>query len=305
MTVTAIAAGDPADRDDQDLLAQARDRRTDPADVPHADLGTPAWLAALSPEARAKALAALERGSNVVPLATASGDACTCPKTGRPGQRPACPACQQAREETAASVSAQQREFRQAAWRRCLEGTYADYADAALSGLLPEQDPDGRVSRWLDTDSRTLVLVGDNSLGKTHTGFAVCNEAVRRDMWTIAWNVADLNDQLRPGGSIRAYEFAERCDLLFLDDLGAEKISEWTLEQLYRLIDARVRNRRRTGLSTNLPYDKRGFADTPKEQQPVTPNMIDRYGARIVHRIMHEATVVRVLGESFRKPAPW
>ncbi|WP_433513883.1 ATP-binding protein [Nonomuraea sp. CA-143628] len=304
MTVTAIAAGDPDDRDDVHLLAQAN-RRTDPADVPQADLGTPAWLAALSPEARAKAIAGLERGSNVVPLPTAPGDACTCPKAGRPGQHPACPACQRARKETAKSVLAQQREFRHKAWRRNLEGTYADYADATLSGLRPEQDPDGRVSRWLDTDSRTLVLVGDNSLGKTHAGFAVCNEAVRRDMWVVAWNVADLNDELRPGGNIRAFEFAERADHLFLDDLGAEKLSEWTLEQLYRLIDARVRNRRRTGLSTNLPYDKRGFADTPKEQQPVTPNMIDRYGARIVHRIMHEATVVRFHGESLRKPAPW
>ncbi|MGA4995933.1 ATP-binding protein [Nonomuraea bangladeshensis] len=305
MTVTAIAAGDPDDRDDAHLLAQANRRRTDPDDVPRADLGEPKWLASLSPEARAKARAALERGSNVVPMPTSPGDACTCPKAGRPGQHPKCPTCQRAREEVAAEVAYQQRVFRQGAWRRNLEGTYADYADATLDGLRPEQDPDGRVSRWLDTDSRTLVLVGDNSLGKTYAGFAVCNAAVARDMWVVAWNVADLNDQLRPGGNIRAFEYAERCDHLFLDDLGAEKISEWTLEQLYRLIDARVRNRRRTGISTNLPYDRRGFADTPKEQQPVTPNMIDRYGARIVHRIMHEATVVRFHGESFRKPVPW
>ncbi|MEU6713026.1 ATP-binding protein [Nonomuraea sp. NPDC046802] len=305
MTVTAIAAGDPDDRDGQELLAQARDRHSDLDDVPHAHLGEPTWLDKLSPEARAKTIAGLERGSNVVPLPLAPGDACTCPTWGRPGQHPKCPACQRARQETAESVAAQQRAFRQAAWKRCLEGTYADYADATLSGLRPEQDPDGRVSRWLDTDSRTLVLVGDNSLGKTHTGFAVCNEAVRRDMWVVAWNVADLNDQLRPGGPIRAFEYAERCDHLFLDDLGAEKISEWTLEQLYRLIDSRVRNRRRTGISTNLPYDERGFNDTPPEKRPVHPNMIGRYGARIVHRIMHEATVVRVQGDSWRKPAPW
>jgi DNA replication protein DnaC len=121
----------------------------------------------------------------------------------------------------------------------------------------------------------------------------------------IAWSVPDLNQQLRPGGPVRVYEYAERCDLLILDDLGAEKLSDWTLEQLYRLIDARVRNRRRTVITTNLPYDERGFKDTPDDARPVRPNMLDRYGARVTHRIVHEATLIRVTGQSWRKPIPW
>ncbi|MEU4703414.1 ATP-binding protein [Nonomuraea dietziae] len=311
MTITAIAADEPDDRE-QHLLQQAFGRASSPLDVPRADLGTPAFLEGASPEARAKALAALNRANNVIHLhPDAASDSCTCPRAGQPGYTPGvsrtCPACQQERVELAETVAAQQREFRLAAWRRCLEGTYADYAHADIAKLEPHQNPEGKVSGWLDADSRTLVLVGTNSVGKTHTAFAIGNQAAHRakPWWTVAWNVADLNDQLRPGGPIRVYEYAERCDLLILDDLGAEKISEWTLEQLYRLLDSRVRNRRRTIITTNLPYDERGFADTPADKRPVNPNMIGRYGARVVHRIMHEATVVRVVGESWRKPVPW
>ncbi|PZG48681.1 hypothetical protein C1I98_12485 [Spongiactinospora gelatinilytica] len=93
--------------------------------------------------------------------------------------------------------------------------------------------------------------------------------------------------------------------MLILHDLGAEKVTEWSLEQLYRLVDARVRNRRELVVTTNLPYDERGFADTPLEQRPVRPNLVERYGSRITERLLHGAVVVRVVGESRRKPVPW
>lgn len=304
------AAANETTGDGAQLLEQARGRAVPPLDVPHVDPAT-ALLAGLGPQARV----ALQRASNVVELHPQAADGCTCPRRSDPGftirDVGSCLACQAARRETAAEVVAQQREFRRAAWQRCLETTYSDYADADVADLGTHQDPDGRVSGWLDSDSRTLVLVGDNSTGKTHAAFAIGNQAAasgRRPWWVVAWNVADLNDKLRPGGPVRVYEYAERCDLLILDDLGAEKISDWTLQELYRLLDARVRNARlgrKTIITTNLPYDERGFKDTPPEKRPVLPNMLQRYTPRVTHRIMHGAAVVRIEGDSWRKPIPW
>ncbi|MET7335913.1 ATP-binding protein [Nonomuraea sp. NPDC005650] len=310
MTVTAPNAGD---REDQQLLAQARNRNRDSLDTPPADLGNPAWLQSLPTDVRKRATAGLARAhDNVIHLRGQLSTGCTCP---RPGDKDyllrnigTCPACVQAREEHRAGTLALQRQFRKDAWQRCLQEDYADYVAADLSELHPNQDPDGKVSNWLDTGSRTLILVGENSRGKTHTAFALGNHAAHeRDLWVVAWNVADFHDALRPGGNPRAYEYAERCDLLIYDDMGAEKVSEAVRKQTYQLIDARVRNpqRRKTVITTNLPYDERGFADTPAEQRPVQPNLIDLYGGRIVHRIMHDATVVRVIGESHRMPTPW
>ncbi|MFD9947722.1 ATP-binding protein [Nonomuraea sp. NPDC059023] len=302
----------PDGHDDQALLEQAAARSRGGADVPPADLGGLGWLESLSQPVRAKAEAALARGrDNVIHLPGQPGSGCTCP---RPGEDDyllhnlgKCPACQQTRAEHRAGTRQLQRDFRQAAWQRVLESDYADYADASLAGLKPNQDPDGKVSGWLGTSSRTLILVGENSRGKTHAAFAVANHAARElDLWVVAWNAADFHEALRPGGNPRAYEFAERCDLLLYDDMGAEKVSEAVRKATYQLIDARVRNpRRRTMITTNLPYDERGFADTPAAKRPVQPNLMDLYGGRIVHRIMHEATVVRILGESYRTPVPW
>jgi DNA replication protein DnaC len=216
-----------------------------------------------------------------------------------------CPACQQTREESLAETRALQRQFRHDAWQRCLSEDYADYATADLADLKPNQDPDGKVSGWLDTPSRTLMLAGENSRGKTHAAFAVANEAAKRDLWVIAWNAADFHDALRPGGDPRALEYAERCDVLAYDDMGAEKVTEAVLKATYQLFDARVRNLRRNVITTNLPYDERGFTGTPKDKQPVHPNLLALYGGRIVHRILHDAIVARIVGDSFRKPAPW
>lgn len=300
----------PAASSDEELARQGRDRAVPSnLDVPRVD-PMAALLDATSPEVRAKARAALER-ANVVELHPEGAPSCTCPRRGEPGFSPrttgSCLSCQRAREELRTEVTAQQREFRRAAWQRCLTGNYLEYAAADVAELTPEQDPDYRVSGWLDSASLTLVLVGDNSVGKSHAAFAVGNQAANRDepWWVVAWNLPDLNEQLRPGGPVRVYEYAERCDLLILDDLGAEKISDWTLQELYRLLEARVRNRRRTIITTNLPYDERGFADTPPEKRPVTPNMLARYGGRVTHRIIQRATLVRVRGESWRKPVPW
>jgi DNA replication protein DnaC len=49
-------------------------------------------------------------------------------------------------------------------------------------------------------------------------------------------------------------------DLLVLDDLGAEKQTEWVLEQLYSLVNERWQDRRSIIVTTNLPDDHEGPA---------------------------------------------
>jgi DNA replication protein DnaC len=44
-------------------------------------------------------------------------------------------------------------------------------------------------------------------------------------------------------------------DLLHLEDLGAEKQTDWVLEQLYALINERYECERSIVATTNLPFD--------------------------------------------------
>ncbi|MDD3878976.1 MAG: ATP-binding protein [Syntrophomonas sp.] len=77
-----------------------------------------------------------------------------------------------------------------------------------------------------------------------------------------------------------------RCDtIVILDDIGAEKPSEWVEEQLYALIDLRYRMQRSTFFTTNC---------TLKQLE-------GQIGCRSVSRIMEMCEGVRVGGEDWRK----
>jgi DNA replication protein DnaC len=131
----------------------------------------------------------------------------------------------------------------------------ARYADAQLEHLDRAQDSDGRIRTWLDSTSPTLLLVGAVGTGKTHAAYALANHAFDRGMLVVATSVPDILAALRPGGDDGTLVARARtADLLVLDDLAAEKASEWTAEQLSALIDARVREERRQVVTTNATY---------------------------------------------------
>jgi DNA replication protein DnaC len=165
------------------------------------------------------------------------------------------------------------------------------FATASADDLTPEQNPGDRVRRWwAERDVLTLVLRSEQpGVGKTHAAYAVGNLAVADGAWATAWTMVTLNDAFRPGNDPTAYDVACECDLLVLDDLGRERVTEWTLERLQGLLDARWRNRKRTIITTNLDG----------------PTFVSRYGDPIVDRVRDEAWTITVTGQTRRAPAPW
>lgn len=86
----------------------------------------------------------------------------------------------------------------------------------------------------------------------------------------------------------KAYRLLRRCksdSVVILDDLGAERPSEWAEEQLYGIIDYRYRNMLSTFFTTNCSLQ------VLKEQ----------LGKRSVSRILEMCSGVKVVGEDFRK----
>ncbi len=61
-----------------------------------------------------------------------------------------------------------------------------------------------------------------------------------------------------PGGDsyLQFFERLTSVDLLHIDDLGAEKRSDWVLEQLYALVNERYEAQRSMLITTNLPHDQ-------------------------------------------------
>lgn len=179
-------------------------------------------------------------------------------------------------------------ERRARAW---VKGVPRKYRDARLDHLLPDQHP-GKMRAWLASDSEVLVLASPTvGNGKTYAAYAVCWAAHEAGQWVCARTAADLMAALRPTGDYEPeiWHTVTHCDLLLIDDLGQDRLTEWTREQLHRLINERNAEGRRTIVTTNR---------SPREIE-------DIYGPAIADRLIDEATPVKFTGESRRRAAEW
>ena len=120
----------------------------------------------------------------------------------------------------------------------------------------------------------SLILRGNTGCGKTHLAVAMIENKNYHDVRFIT--VPDLLLKIRssfnnPSGVnedeiIREYS---EIPILVLDDLGAEKTSEFAITTLYIILDRRIRDCRKTIITTNLS----------KEEIEAT------FGARIASRL--------------------
>jgi DNA replication protein DnaC len=132
-----------------------------------------------------------------------------------------------------------------------------------------------------------LLLQGASvGTGKSHLAWSIALSLSAGGAWVVGWSVPALADAIRPGRDEHALADAADCDVLLLDELGAEMLGErgWTLDAWFRVIDERWGNERPTIVTTNLDDGQ----------------LIDRYGARIADRLWDGATVVHLEGPTRR-----
>jgi DNA replication protein DnaC len=105
-----------------------------------------------------------------------------------------------------------------------------------------------------------LWLMGDVGTGKTTLAMLVSKAAVEAGRTVAIYSLPRLLARIRRTYDAEAreqsyLEFFERLtsvDLLHIDDLGAEKRSDWVLEQLYAIVNERYETQRSIVVTTNL-----------------------------------------------------
>ena len=129
-----------------------------------------------------------------------------------------------------------------------------------------------------------LLLIGGTGTGKTHLLEAIGRQYMEQEHeggrpYTVRYElVANMLRQLRESfkveteGSVMAHAY--KADLLLLDDIGAEKPSEWVEQELFNLIEDRYRNNRLMVVATN----------------EVEPTIRDKLGDRIASRLFDNET---------------
>jgi DNA replication protein DnaC len=165
------------------------------------------------------------------------------------------------------------------------------YATAAYDTLRPAQNPGGKVTRWWTSGPRALVLAGPSRTGKTTAAYAIANDAHHRGVWVMSRTAADLSAALKPDGEPLAYQHAGECELLLIDDLGRERVTDWWLEQLQRIVDIRCGNGRRLLVTTNCGTT----TDTAYDE------LVTRYGHPVTERLIDDGALLMFDGPAVRR----
>lgn len=108
------------------------------------------------------------------------------------------------------------------------------------------------------SQGKGILFTGNTGSGKTHLAAGIGNALIDRGLHVRYEPVVELLRKIQ--STYRTYDVSENdvvgtlksCQLLILDDLGAEKPSEWTMAQLHSLIDYRYSNFKPTIITTNL-----------------------------------------------------
>jgi DNA replication protein DnaC len=105
-----------------------------------------------------------------------------------------------------------------------------------------------------------ICIQGDTGTGKTTLAMLVSKQALASGRTVAIYSLPKLLARIRrtydaePGQDsyLALFEQLTSVDLLHIDDLGAEKSSDWVLEQLYALINERYETQRSMLVTTNL-----------------------------------------------------
>ncbi len=135
-----------------------------------------------------------------------------------------------------------------------------------------------------------ILFFGDVGTGKSYTAACIANELMERLQPVMMTSfVKLLSDADRFNGEISIFiNRMNQVKFLVIDDLGAERGTDFALEIVYDIIDSRYRSRKPVILTTNLQI----------EQMKACSNI--RY-SRIYDRIFEMCYPVKLYGLSFRK----
>jgi len=142
-----------------------------------------------------------------------------------------------------------------------------------------------------------LLFAGSPGVGKTKIMCAIANEILGRDDIKPTVYYVDWNDLLRDLGSGETFDSRDfglikeltdkvkEADLIFFDELGACKASEWVMSKVYEIINTRYNRMKVTCFATN-------FADKSLQQT---------LGGRLVSRISEMTDRHVVLARDYRR----
>ena len=171
------------------------------------------------------------------------------------------------------------------------------YADTANNGPSAREQMK-KIFRFCRDYAKTfspngpnLLMSGRTGLGKTHLSLSIAKEVMEKGYGVIYGSTPDFLSQIekerfsRSENDLQTLDLMLECDLLILDDLGAEFATTFTGAVVYQLLNTRLNKRLSTIISTNLSLQE----------------LLKLYGERVFSRIIGSYVPLFFVGQDIRQ----
>jgi len=139
--------------------------------------------------------------------------------------------------------------------------------------------------------SKSILMLGKTGVGKTHLSMAIAKEVIKNGYNVIYGSVPNLLREIEKEHFGRAESESDvmsslcGCDLLIMDDLGAEQKTPFYESAVYNLVNSRMNMGLPTAVSSNYTAEE----------------MYERYNERIISRLFGFYEVLLFAGRDIRQ----
>lgn len=131
---------------------------------------------------------------------------------------------------------------------------YKRYIDIN-NGMLKNFEECKKFAYEFKPGANGIIMIGPTGLGKTHLSTAIGRVVIEKGYSVVSESAFRLVNQIESerfsDERDKTIALLSEADLLIIDDLGAENLTNYTLAALTNIIDTRIANEKSTIISTN------------------------------------------------------
>lgn len=181
--------------------------------------------------------------------------------------------------------------------RRTFENFITDTQERARCYKIAKRYADTFAQRYANGDG--LYIEGTNGTGKTHLAAAIALQLINEGVPVVCKTSTDLlldirkaydDEYTRESTILDVYK---SVDLLIIDDLGKEQCSDWSMSNLYSILNDRYEDMKPTIITTNYGAEDLVRALTPKGYDNTKI-------VAIISRLRETSTVITMAWNDYR-----